>query len=367
MLDDTEAAELRPVRLTSPSQPRPAHRSVRGLIGAYGTTQLRSTIARVHDELRARGVLEPGLPPAPDPPLREDMLAACRLVERVAAAAERELGAVNDPGQRVSEAVALLGSGPQRAGVRLAVARRASADQARHGRVGTADAASATTTALRWRSSPRWPPVTHAVGVRDALDALLSEYGRRYAALKRERSGLDFSDLELMARELLRKRDEVGSRYRERFLRVMVDEMQDTNGVQLELIDLVAGPICSWSVTPSSRSTASATQTWNYSGSGAPSSNGAAVALRCRPTSARTRRSSGAQRRLRRCTRRKLPASCFPAVSRRAPATDPLVELMVVDKDAIAASFQPETRFSSSPRHRGGWLRRGCWRHVCGS
>ncbi len=34
---------------------------------------------------------------------------------------------------------------------------------------------------------------------------------------------------------------EIGSRYRERFARVMVDEMQDTNRVQLELIDLIAG------------------------------------------------------------------------------------------------------------------------------
>ena len=37
------------------------------------------------------------------------------------------------------------------------------------------------------------------------------------------------------------RRHEIGSRYRERFARVMVDEMQDTNRVQLELIDLVAG------------------------------------------------------------------------------------------------------------------------------
>ena len=79
-----------------------------------------------------------------------------------------------------------------------------------------------------------------AVGARDALDELLRAYGDRYAALKHEQSGLDFSDLELLARDLLQRQD-IGNSYRERFARVMVDEMQDTNSVQLELIDLVAG------------------------------------------------------------------------------------------------------------------------------
>ena len=80
----------------------------------------------------------------------------------------------------------------------------------------------------------------HAVSARDALDQLLRGYDERYTELKRERSGLDFEDLELLAREVLRRRD-VGRQYRERFARVMIDEMQDTNRVQLELIDLVAG------------------------------------------------------------------------------------------------------------------------------
>ena len=35
------------------------------------------------------------------------------------------------------------------------------------------------------------------------LRALLERYGDRYARLKRERSGLDFEDLELLARDLL--------------------------------------------------------------------------------------------------------------------------------------------------------------------
>ena len=50
----------------------------------------------------------------------------------------------------------------------------------------------------------------------------------RYTELKHRRSALDFADLELLARDLLQAQ-EIGNRYRERFARVMVDEMQDTN------------------------------------------------------------------------------------------------------------------------------------------
>ena len=51
-------------------------------------------------------------------------------------------------------------------------------------------------------------------------------------------SGLDFEDLELEARELLHADTELRERYRTRFERIMVDELQDTNRVQLELIEL---------------------------------------------------------------------------------------------------------------------------------
>ena len=61
----------------------------------------------------------------------------------------------------------------------------------------------------------------------------------RYGALKAERSAVDFEDLELLARRLLADGD-VGGRLRDRFSHVMVDELQDTNRVQFELIELVS-------------------------------------------------------------------------------------------------------------------------------
>ena len=72
------------------------------------------------------------------------------------------------------------------------------------------------------------------------LDRLLTGFGQRYGALKRDCSGLDFEDLELVCRELLSGTSELGERYRRRFEHVMVDELQDTNQVQLELIESIS-------------------------------------------------------------------------------------------------------------------------------
>ena len=47
----------------------------------------------------------------------------------------------------------------------------------------------------------------------------------RYSALKRERSALDFDDLELLARDLLEADAGLRERYSERFAHVMVDEI----------------------------------------------------------------------------------------------------------------------------------------------
>ena len=68
---------------------------------------------------------------------------------------------------------------------------------------------------------------------------LMALYDGHYAELKRERSGLDFDDLELVARDLLRAHEGVREQYRDRFTHVMVDEFQDTNPLQNELLSLL--------------------------------------------------------------------------------------------------------------------------------
>ena len=81
-----------------------------------------------------------------------------------------------------------------------------------------------------------------AASARTALERLLEGFDRRYATLKEQRSALDFQDLELGALELLRASPALAAAWRERFTHVMVDEFQDTNSVQLELIERLCGP-----------------------------------------------------------------------------------------------------------------------------
>jgi ATP-dependent exoDNAse (exonuclease V) beta subunit len=75
-----------------------------------------------------------------------------------------------------------------------------------------------------------------------ALRRLVELYGERYELLKAERSGLDFEDLQLRARALLRDNDQIREGYQERFAEIMVDEFQDTNELQRNLIELLRGP-----------------------------------------------------------------------------------------------------------------------------
>lgn len=73
------------------------------------------------------------------------------------------------------------------------------------------------------------------------LDELLHGYARRYAAAKARTGGLDFDDLELRARDLLREHPVVAERIRGRYACILVDEFQDTNPVQLELVQRLGG------------------------------------------------------------------------------------------------------------------------------
>jgi len=79
-----------------------------------------------------------------------------------------------------------------------------------------------------------------AVRDRDLLQELLGLFDTAYAAAKEGESGLDFEDLQLKARDLLRDHEEIRARESLRFRAVMVDEFQDTNRLQCELIDLLA-------------------------------------------------------------------------------------------------------------------------------
>jgi len=62
-----------------------------------------------------------------------------------------------------------------------------------------------------------------------------------YEKKKRDTNSVDFDDMLQLTVDLLKTRPQVLEMYRKRFRNILVDEYQDTNAVQSELIDLLAG------------------------------------------------------------------------------------------------------------------------------
>src|SRR5260370_12056498 len=74
------------------------------------------------------------------------------------------------------------------------------------------------------------------------LQELLERFAASYDSAKARESALDFEDLQLLARNLLRDNPEIREREGLRFRSIMVDEFQDTNRLQCDLVDLLRGP-----------------------------------------------------------------------------------------------------------------------------
>ena len=77
----------------------------------------------------------------------------------------------------------------------------------------------------------------HARATLEEIAVLLARFGARYAEAKAQRAGLDFEDLELGVRDLLAADPEDRRRWAERFALIMVDEFQDTNRLQLDVLE----------------------------------------------------------------------------------------------------------------------------------
>jgi ATP-dependent helicase/nuclease subunit A len=80
-----------------------------------------------------------------------------------------------------------------------------------------------------------------AAADRELLQELLTAFAGAYQQGKDRESALDFEDLQLRARDLLRDDPAIREREALRFRAIMVDEFQDTNRLQCELIDLISG------------------------------------------------------------------------------------------------------------------------------
>ena len=73
------------------------------------------------------------------------------------------------------------------------------------------------------------------------LCAATRDFMGRFLALKREKSVIDYGDMEQLSLALLRS-DAVAAEYRRRFAHVFMDEYQDCNAVQEEIINRVSTP-----------------------------------------------------------------------------------------------------------------------------
>jgi ATP-dependent exoDNAse (exonuclease V) beta subunit len=115
----------------------------------------------------------------------------------------------------------------------------------------------------RWKGSPRTRygerTRDEVLGMRDALKFDLDELIRRcdadlaphlqqalrpivatYEQLKQRAGRLDFLDLLIRARDLIRDRDDVRAALQQRFTHYFVDELQDTDPLQVEILLLLA-------------------------------------------------------------------------------------------------------------------------------
>jgi ATP-dependent exoDNAse (exonuclease V) beta subunit len=238
VLDEHAASELVSLAFDGALEELAGEEAGRELIASYRLADLRAAIVGVYERLRSAGSGDPVLPAAPATPdlapLRGRLLRRC---EALAA----ELAGVLSPGVKVVQALERLGvcetmiaSGavPWPADLcELELPRG-------NGAALDTEACAAYTEALgAFRVGCESVAAAPVIGL---LDLLLRGFGLRYAALKRAAGALDFEDLELMTRDLLVRDLEVRSRYRERFAQIMVDELQDTNRVQLQLIETIA-------------------------------------------------------------------------------------------------------------------------------
>ncbi|HWF34682.1 MAG TPA: UvrD-helicase domain-containing protein [Solirubrobacteraceae bacterium] len=251
VLDETEAGQLAELAFEYALEEIADDPGAVDLIAGYRVPRLRRAIVGVHGELRSRGEPAPALPPLPPAPPAaiED---ARRVLAAAHAAAVAELAARSENGGSVADARGRLerGAALLRAESVNGIGARRFHDDPWLADIDAARLRNGSAAALSGEACGRYRDALEAFraacarreGVRAhrLLDRLLRAYGARYAELKRERSSLDFEDLELLTRDLFASHRELRKRYTERFAQIMVDELQDTNPVQLELIESIA-------------------------------------------------------------------------------------------------------------------------------
>ncbi len=196
-------------------------------VAAFEIDGLRSIVSGVHAELRSRGVAAPRLPEPPQP----DPQAGIRHAAAVAAETLEELKPTNSNRELIERALAVLEASTGPPDLDQLVALRTDSKAKSMSAYREAVDAAVSQTAAAGEAGEAYRHIAE----------LLTLFGRRFEAIKERRGGLDFEDLQLRAVRLL-EREEIGNAYRARFSHLLVDEFQDTNRLQLRLIEALRGP-----------------------------------------------------------------------------------------------------------------------------
>jgi ATP-dependent helicase/nuclease subunit A len=196
-------------------------------VAAFDIGGLRAIVLGVHAELRSRGWAEPRLPEPPEP----DAAGALRHAAAVATETLAELKAGSANHELVERALALLDGTDDAPGLDLMAALRTTSK---------AKPMAAYKDAIESALSRVAEAGEGGLAYRHVAE-LLQLFSERFDVAKERRGGIDFEDLQLLAAPLL-ERTETGAAYRTRFSHLLVDEFQDTNRLQLRLIEALRGP-----------------------------------------------------------------------------------------------------------------------------
>lgn len=80
------------------------------------------------------------------------------------------------------------------------------------------------------------------IDVQDLSDEYFAQLAVAYQNELRAQNAVDFDDLLLLAEQVLREHADVREHFRKQFTRVTVDEFQDTNSLQMRLLQQLVGP-----------------------------------------------------------------------------------------------------------------------------
>ncbi len=206
------------------------------LVAAYGVDALQLRIGTAHDQLRSAGQTRPRLPTVSV--AEPDGAALAAALER----ADAELAPDDERRSVVGARAALSRCRGLLSSLVDGVPPALSALDGAAFKPGNTKALQGDGCAVYLEAldafAGAWRDALAAAAVA-LLDEVLGRYADAYAEGKRARAALDFDDLELLARDLLRDTPAIRASYAERFERVMVDEFQDTNATQLSLLKLL--------------------------------------------------------------------------------------------------------------------------------